>query len=223
MKIEKISVIIEAKSHNPTILNPDFLKRHGMIDPDLEVREAPICSEPFARVAFENGITITAQFDQISFSEEMESKSPELAEAPGIALAYVRLLEHVNYLAVRNSFNGVIRVPEPQAESFVMDRLIQSGAWKQLHEKPGRAMVRFVYPVEKGFFSLSVGSGSTEVTPEQEDWYVFFRGDFERPVTEEQPQKRLEESLNLIHRWIGDLQTFSHFVEDAFLNTGGKQ
>lgn len=223
MQIQEVSIVVEAKSHNPSILNPDFLKRHGMVDPDLKVSESPICAEPFSRVVFENGVTITAQFDSISFTEEIRSRPPELAEAPRIGLTYVRLLEHTNYYGIQNSFTGVIQTTEEQAVAFVMDKLIQPGAWKCLNDKPGQAMVRFAYPIEGGFLRLAIGAGYTEISPDEKDWRIVFRGNFERPVTEREQKKRLEQSLHLIHLWTADLKTFSMFIKDAFLGKGENQ
>jgi len=54
------SVVVTAESHNPTILHPHFLKTQGIVPPDFEPAESPVCTPPLAIVKYRNGLNYTA-------------------------------------------------------------------------------------------------------------------------------------------------------------------
>jgi len=59
--ISELAIVVAAQNHNPTILNPDFLKHSQIVPKEWVLREPPLCTEPLARVAYTNGVTLVAQ------------------------------------------------------------------------------------------------------------------------------------------------------------------
>lgn len=91
VRIQNLSVVVAARSHNPTILNPDFLKYNKIVPMDWELESNPICADPVAQVKFTNGISITAEMNKVVFSEQKSSKEPSDFITPEIATRISRL------------------------------------------------------------------------------------------------------------------------------------
>lgn len=58
------SVVVIANDHNPTILNPDFLRTNNIIPSDYAVKNT-VTTPPFSTVEYENGITISVEIDKL--------------------------------------------------------------------------------------------------------------------------------------------------------------
>jgi len=100
-KYVEFAIVLAAKSNNPTILNPDFLQYNKIIDRTLELRQPPICTEPFAQVSYQNGITITSQLDKVIFAVRKTAESVrDFDELFEIAKKYVNLIPHVEYTGI---------------------------------------------------------------------------------------------------------------------------
>jgi len=136
LTLGQFAITLKAESHNPTILNPDFLRNQGIVESDWELAEDPVCVRHFARVAYTNRVAIVAEFDNLIFSEELLSREEESGSIASVAARYVRTLPHVNYLAVVNNFVADLVVKKrtsitsSESGSYVRDRGKSSTAWK---------------------------------------------------------------------------------------------
>jgi hypothetical protein len=84
-EFKQLAIVVVAKNHNPTILNPDFLIRNAIVPEDWETSDNPVCTDPVAQVAFTSGVTITAEFNKIVFAEKANDRPPADASVAAIA------------------------------------------------------------------------------------------------------------------------------------------
>lgn len=94
------AIVLAANSNNPTILNPDFLKYNKIIDEAFELRQAPICTEPFSQVAYKNGLVVTSQLDKVIFSTSAVEHGVKFEDLALIVKNYVTLIPHVEYTGI---------------------------------------------------------------------------------------------------------------------------
>lgn len=109
----QFSVVYTAKSNNPTILNPDFLKFNEIVEKGWELKSPPICTEPFARVQFKNDVMITSQLDKIIFNIDknpLEYEDRKIIH--DIAIKYLNLVPLVNYNSIGINANLLICTPD---------------------------------------------------------------------------------------------------------------
>jgi len=71
----EFSIVVVAKSHNPTILNPDFLKDNEIVPANWELEKPPVCLEPVAEIVFKNKVRIIAQLDKLIFLRMLRPKA----------------------------------------------------------------------------------------------------------------------------------------------------
>jgi len=73
--LTELGIVIVAQNHNPTILNPDFLKRNKIVPENWELACPPICLPPVARVSFTKGVNIFSQPERIIFDAPVKSQA----------------------------------------------------------------------------------------------------------------------------------------------------
>ena len=76
---EELSIVVVARNHNPTILNPDFLRYNEIVPPDWELAGPPVCVELMAQVAYSNSVKIVSQFDKVIFTETLGGKGTRMS------------------------------------------------------------------------------------------------------------------------------------------------
>ena len=54
----ELTIVIVAENHNPTILNPDFLKFNDIVPKEWDMGQPPLCTPPISQVEYKNGIKI---------------------------------------------------------------------------------------------------------------------------------------------------------------------
>ncbi|MEW6139788.1 MAG: hypothetical protein AB1733_16295 [Thermodesulfobacteriota bacterium] len=212
LTLGQFAITLRAESHNPTILNPDFLKNQRIVEPDWELAEDPVSVRHFAQVVYKNGIRIVAEFDTLIFSQDLWSGEQEIGTIASIAAHYVRILPHVNYQAVVNNPVADLVVPEAGLDSFVRERFIREGPWMRFREAKACVDVEFRYEIENGFFTLSVQRAVRRVSAGDSLSVILFDGTFTRQMRE---KPVIEQAISFIELWKSDLDTFVSFVKEV--------
>ena len=71
--LHSVSVVVTAGFHNPSILNPDFLKSRGIVPMDWEPKRT-ITTPQFSTIQFHNGIKWTVDQSKLTVVEACESQ-----------------------------------------------------------------------------------------------------------------------------------------------------
>jgi hypothetical protein len=155
--LAQISAVVVGMTHNPTILNPDFLAIRGIVPGDWEV-EATITTPPMSFVRYKNGLSVTVEHEKLQVIDARNSDLNQ-SKVAEIAAAYVRMLPHVRYSAVGINFQATVEHDAP--DRFLKQRFVKSGAW----DTPGRPLeavgLRFAYSLSDGKLVLSLDAGES--------------------------------------------------------------
>lgn len=163
-----LSTVVVGKTHNPSILNPDFLALRNIVSPDWGfVVAETINIPPLAIVRYTNGINITVEQNKLQVTDVGAADHPTKSKATEIAAAYVATLPHVHYTAVGLNFNSFIE--HEAAESFLKDRFLKSGSWDTQAHPVTAAGFRLVYPLEGGRIALSLDTGEAGTLSDEKD------------------------------------------------------
>jgi hypothetical protein len=121
--------VVLANAHNPTILNHDWLARTGIIADETHwvLSEPPIVTPGFARLAYENGITITSELNKLTIADTLPGQTPRTI-ARDLCISYIERLSHVPYAAV--GINFVAAVERPNATETLVRSVLKDGPWK---------------------------------------------------------------------------------------------
>jgi hypothetical protein len=158
----QFSVVVRGDSHNPTILNPDFLAIQGIVPHawGWEVAQPVITTPMMAIVQYATGVSIQVQSENLQVAAAGEQANPKRSKVPDIVRGYVTTLPHVRYTGLGINFHSAIIMENP-AET-IRDKFLKKGPWSTKRELGG-AGVRLVYPLEtSGRVLLSVDGGNIQ-------------------------------------------------------------
>lgn len=214
----QFSTVVSAKSHNPSILNPDFLRMQRIVHDSWNWEVAETVSTPAVSfVRYTNGVQLTVHEKSLQVVDI--EKDPASSNAAEIAMAYVHVLSHVHYLAAGINFQTIVRVPSP--DSYLRDRFVKPGPWNSDAHRLKAAGVRLVYPLppEGGRFVLSLDGGTTKKrdTPETNEPVIIANANFHRPCT---TQPSSEELLAHLAHVKEDWSLYQTVLRDALATKG---
>jgi len=145
IELTHFSVVVLAQAHNPTILNPDFLKHNNIVSEKFTVKNF-ICTPPIAQVSYAEGISIVAEFEKIQFIDETAERLPNQSPIPTIAIKYIETLPHVNYTAAGINFIGHFKFKDVESvRTFLIKKFVKDGPWLLSKDEIVNVGLNFVY------------------------------------------------------------------------------
>lgn len=163
------SCVLQAESHNPTIINPDWLKMHGIVPQSWGLAQQPIIIPALAQIQFDSGVNFLLQEQKLIVS--MIGDDPSLREQIAESVArYAEVLPHTPYLGVGHNAKAGLEVPDANAAllELVGDRL-------NLDRPLATASVKASYVDVNGAvrnITLAAGKASRQRPDEQEPTVV---------------------------------------------------
>lgn len=158
----QFSTVVIGKTHNPSILNPDFLSVNGIVPDDWgwDVAET-ITTPPFAVVRYTSGVAVTVEFDKLEVTDIRVGDDPTRSKAAEIATNYVHKLPHVRYTAAGINFQTLVAVESP--ETYLTERFVKPGPWHSPKRQVSAAGLRLVYLLgDEGRLTLSLDAGEAQ-------------------------------------------------------------
>ena len=221
LQITNLSFVILARSHNPSLLNPDFLKVNNIIGNDWVTMSPTFSTEQLSQVVFNNGINLALQPDRLTINQDFEHKfdfkDVLLAD---IASKFLETLPHVNYMALGiNPTGHIIFETETELNDFVLTKLLRDGDWKNFNGIQPEVAFSFSYSLEKKDIQVSINDVivSNRETKEKESGILFsgnIHYDFTAELSLDQKLSFLRERLSL---WKNDLDDYYSLVNNCFL------
>jgi hypothetical protein len=218
---QELGIIIAAKNHKPTILNPDFLKYSGIVPDEWEIARQPVYTQSLSQVAFTNGVAIIAEPTRIIFIEAIENKTATEIAVADIAKKYVQTLPNVEYEAVGINPRGYIAFEEQRdaARLFLTETLLSPGKWQEVGNLPVRASLNLVYNLERSPFYLSINEAALRNPDETNTPIVLFSGSFSyEEVRSENPSERQNNVYQILENWQADLEAYQEIISSKFID-----
>lgn len=158
----EFSIVIVANDCNPTILNPDFLARQGIVPDDWgwNVSGPVIVTPPFATVAYDSGITVSVEINKFQVVDGLPGRMPDASQIPKVARKYIEVLPHVRYTAVGHNFKGFAELAD--ATAFLTERFLKPGVWDSDKYPLKGVNLKFAYPSEGGRLNLTLDGATIE-------------------------------------------------------------
>ncbi|MCC5625281.1 hypothetical protein [Nostoc sp. CHAB 5715] len=216
---QEFGIIIAAKNHNPTILNPDFLKYSGIIPEEWELVRQPTYTQNISQLAFTNGIMIVAEATRVIFIEAIEQKAIKEITVAEIAKKYVQTLPNVEYEAIGLNPRGYISFEQQDnaASQYLAKTYLSGGDWQSLGTAPVRATLNLVYTLERCPFYLTISEAALRNPDEINTPIVLFNGSFSYEVRSETPLQRVPNMHQILDNWQTDLSNYQEIINTKFL------
>lgn len=218
LRLSQISVVILAKNHNPSILNPDFLRINGIVPDDWEVDTPTFSSEEISQVTYSNGFQIGMDLENLVFRQRYQSPLIEIYISD-VAYNYLAKIPYVNYYALDISpIAHILAASDLESENYIRESLLKSGEWKQFLGVNPVASVSLAYELNDSLIRLAI-SAATAVDSDndtEEFPVILFSGNIHRHFDNE--QSNTEAIKQRILNLSGDLETYFSLIRTCFLN-----
>ncbi|MEW6109739.1 MAG: hypothetical protein AB1632_11325 [Nitrospirota bacterium] len=149
------NIVILANAHNPSILNPDFLRINNIVDAKLNPVES-LCTPPISQIRYDDNISIAADTERLTFSDNKEERLPSGTPIPSIAINYVNVLKHVPYKAVGINFMGFYEFSHMVPDQFLLNKFIKKGSWCEFEGIQPGVGLNFAYKTKDIIFNLNI-------------------------------------------------------------------
>ena len=155
-KVVGVSAVLVANQHNPTIMNPDFLRSKEIAKPEWEAIEA-FSSSVFTRIGYSNGVFFTVDQNRCIIEQRVDGEFKSSYEAHNCAKKYAEVLEHTPYTAF--GLNSNLLMPNEQPSDWLKSRFLRSEEWPGDIE-PTNLVFRHVQDSVTYQFSLNIGQSA---------------------------------------------------------------
>jgi hypothetical protein len=174
-----------------------------------------------SQVAFNNGITITAQLDKVIFLETVKSNNHADMIVPPIACAYIKTLRHVEYTAVGINPRGHCMFEgEGSSREYLVETLITPGPWREFGKAPVSAEIKFTYTLERELYHLTVKTTEWKNSEGKSSPVILFAANFHHALTGGNREQRLDDLIETIQGWKTEVELYKSQIYKDFLKVG---
>lgn len=165
LKLVNFSIVVVAEHHNPTILNPDFLARNGIVPDEWGWKLSADCfsTPPLAQVKYENGVSLLCEQSKLQVVDGGENVDPAHSPVDAIVTRYLHTLPHVGYTGLGVNFKAM--TPCEQPSIYLMERFLKEGPWSDPSQRLEDMGLQLMYAIDHGRLRLSLDAG--EVSPDE--------------------------------------------------------
>jgi hypothetical protein len=119
LEAKSVALVVTAKVHNPSILNPDFLLRNGIVSEEWGTATDIVSIPSFSTLKYPaRGIQLTCQEERLQFEKQL-SADRNFADLTDCASRYVKVLPHVPYRAL--GINCDFKSAKPNVASWTKE------------------------------------------------------------------------------------------------------
>ncbi len=127
-EVSGATVVIVAQSHNPSIINPDFLKDNGIVDRDWKLVPVPIITTPVvAQISYKDAAWHVMP-DKCIISGKIGINDMNNDDIYKCAERYIEVLRHVPYKAIGLNWQ-VTRKFHSDANRWLHSKFLKAGVW----------------------------------------------------------------------------------------------
>ncbi len=208
--LDNFSIVILAQAHNPTILNPDFLKNNGIIDASFTTNNV-ICTPPVAQVSYVEGISVIAEFEKLQFIDIELKRIPFESPISEIAAKYINVLPHVRYKAAGLNFIGHYLCKDKEfALSFLHHKFLKDGSWNTYGDEMPSISLKFAYSLKNIKCTISMKTAELLKPNEPSLPIIGISANYHIDSTS------IEEIVSFINNWQTQFNHFSKIILDVF-------
>ena len=175
LSVDQVGVVLAARVHNPSIINPDFLKANRIVPADWVVKQT-ITSPGFAQTSFENGVGLIVDENRCVIKEHIAGDFRNTYFAHSIAAAYIKTLPHVPYRQI--GLNWLLNLPKRNPKPWLSKRFLKPGNWLKSHPAIAGAAIRFETEFNGSTCFLEISSGESRGQNQEKTSTVIINANF---------------------------------------------
>ena len=213
LQLRELSVVLVADSNNPSILNPDFLKIHGIVSHESSLKDPPICTPAFSQVTFADGITVRADPARVTFQHSSDQLDPGNVRCIESARRYIAIVPPVPYTAIGINLKGYRIGQEVEMETLA-GVLVEKGAWTAFQGVKPKLRLNAVYDLEDKRIAFAVSEQNEKTSTGVTAPILSFDANIHRDVQVTNQLERIKNLETILTSWAGDLADFEKIAEN---------
>lgn len=162
-----VNVIVLAEFHNPSILNPDFLKINDIVPADWTPVET-LTTPGFAHVRYSTNVSFQVDQGRLEITKQCEGSFQDDYAIHEIAAAYVEKLPHVRYTSV--GFNWHMSLEKDEPGPWLTEHFVKKESLEKAGPKLLESSVKLTFELADAKCNLDVAAGMAKI-PDKKDTY----------------------------------------------------
>ena len=204
-QVANLSVVLAAQSHNPSIINPDFLKHNKIVEEDWDTISPPVTTPVVAQINYEK-ISWTITNEQCVVSEQIKGEFRDSYYLHTCAKKYAEVLKHISYRALGLNWQIIIQMEENTAD-WIKSKFLKSGEWQKGILSTDLTL-KFRADDDSVFY-LAVGSVNDVVA---------VHCNFHFDIADD--EKKIEMIGVILSKWKNYQNIFIDYIDKYFMNEG---
>ncbi len=210
VNLVELAVVLVMSQNDPSMLNPDFLRKEQIVDKSLELREPPISTPVFSQVLFKDNIGVKADPKRIIFEQTGNLRQAGQVQPPAMAKRFVELFPDFVFEAVGVNPKGVIKGNADQRVK-ISDALFDQGRWLTFKNSVPKFQIKTVHRMEDRTIFLDVMEMEASSQGDLSQPIVEFVCNVHRDLGVDHSSRK-EQLISVIEGWENDLKDFEELV-----------
>jgi hypothetical protein len=215
LTIQELAIVIAVEKIDPTLLTPEFLNMTQIVPSEWEVLGQPMRSQEGSQITYQQGVSIIAQPQRLSFVELIINKDVESIEVVKIAKSLVKILANLKFAGIGINFRGYLDFAgqEAAAQRFMFSHLLAIGDWQKIGTAPVQAGINlgFTFPDKK--LNLTINEATVQQPDQTGAPIILFSGNFDYELNAAENSADLAKLEQILANWQQDMQLYKDVVE----------
>jgi hypothetical protein len=215
LTVQELAIVIAVEKIDPTLLTPEFLNMTQIVPSEWEVLGQPMRSQEGSQITYQQGVSIIAQPQRLSFVELIINKDVESIEVVKIAKSLVKILANLKFAGIGINFRGYLDFAgqEAAAQRFMFSHLLAIGDWQNIGTAPVQAGINlgFTFPDKK--LNLTINEATVQQPDQTGAPIILFSGNFDYELNAAENSADLAKLEQILANWQQDMQLYKDVVE----------
>jgi hypothetical protein len=174
----------------------------------------PVRSFEGSQITYQQGVSIIAQPQRISFVELILNKEAGIVAIPSLAKALAKILPSLEFSGIGINFRGYLDFAgqEETAHRYMCSHLLASGDWQNIGTAPVQAGLNLGYTFADKRLNLSINEASIQSPEQQATPIILFSGNFDYELKASNNPAELAKLAQVLDNWQKDLDLYQEVV-----------
>lgn len=211
------SVVLIAENVDPSIINPDFLRDHGIVCSDLETEHPPVSTPVFSQVRFKNGLTVTALPDRFSFDQRFQSTEnfKNIDDGMESVKTLLSKVVGIRYQSIGVNMKRFTKLENGSLKN-VRDAYLKGGSWMVYGNFNPSISIRASYIYSDRQITLEIIDAKDNAPDQLEPSGLLFYANIHRNLAETDQRDRIERMATVLTSWENDMDEFNRLVAQYY-------
>jgi hypothetical protein len=214
LTVQELAIVIAVQRIDPTLLTPDFLTMTQIVPADWEILGQPVRSNEGSQITYQQGVSIIAQAQRISFVELILNKATAEIEVPKLSQSLVKVLSNLDFVGVGINLRGYLDFEgkTEAARRFMFSHLLALGEWLSIGDGPVQAGINLGYSFPDKRLNLTINEASVQQPEQATNPIVLFSGNFDYDLQGGDRAANLVRLEQILTNWQQDLDLYKNVV-----------